>query len=76
MNINNEILKEIKKRGVKVALTKNTKFLAMGLDSLDLMDMITVLEEKLNVYVSDDILLSIKTIGDLEIEIEKLLKNA
>ncbi|PPE06746.1 acyl carrier protein [Mesoplasma corruscae] len=76
MNINNEILKEIKKRGVKVALTKNTKFSAMGLDSLDLMDMITVLEEKLNVYVSDDILLSIKTIGDLEIEIEKLLKNA
>lgn len=73
MNINNEIIKELKSRGVKVALTKNTEFSKMSIDSLDLMDMITILEEKLNIFVSDDALLSIKTIGDLEKEIEKLL---
>lgn len=74
MNIHNEIIKELKSKGAKGKLTAKTQFSTIGLDSLDLMDMITVLEDRLSIFVSDDKLLEIKTIQHLENVIAELTK--
>ncbi|ASZ09360.1 acyl carrier protein [Mesoplasma chauliocola] len=74
MNIHNEIIKELKSKGAKGNITSETQFSKIGLDSLDLMDMITVLEERLSIFVPDDKLLEIKTIKDLENVIAELTK--
>ncbi|ATZ18567.1 acyl carrier protein [Williamsoniiplasma somnilux] len=72
MNIYEEILKALKKAGAKGTLDKNTRFANVGVDSLDLMDMIVKLEDTLEIRVPDDELLTIKTIEDLLNIIEKL----
>ncbi|ATZ21834.1 acyl carrier protein [Mesoplasma tabanidae] len=74
MNIHNEIIKELKSKGAKGNLTTQTQFSSIGLDSLDLMDMITILEDRLSIFVPDDKLLEIKTIKDLENVIAELTK--
>lgn len=72
MNIYDEIVKALKARGVKVALNKNSEFKNIGIDSLDLMDMVVTLEDQLSIHIPDDKLLEIKTIGDLLKIIEEL----
>lgn len=72
MNIYDEIVKALKARGVKVALNKNSEFKNIGIDSLDLMDMVVTLEDQLSIHIPDDKLLAIKTIGDLLEIIEEL----
>ncbi|UKS53925.1 acyl carrier protein [Mycoplasma feriruminatoris] len=72
MTIYNQIIKELKSRGAKGNITKDSEFKSLGLDSLDLMDMVVTLEEKLNIRISDEQLLSLRTIEDLLKVIEEL----
>ncbi|WFQ90017.1 acyl carrier protein [Mycoplasma feriruminatoris] len=72
MTIYNQIIKELKNRGAKGNITKDSEFKSLGLDSLDLMDMVVTLEEKLNIRISDEQLLSLRTIEDLLKVIEEL----
>ncbi|AGR42435.1 phosphopantetheine-binding protein [Spiroplasma diminutum] len=72
MNYFEEIKKALISKGAKGAITNGTEFKTMGLDSLDLMDMIITLEERLNITISDDDLLSINKVSDLLEVIEKL----
>ncbi|AGR41570.1 phosphopantetheine-binding protein [Spiroplasma taiwanense] len=74
MNYFEEIKSALMKKGAKGSITNATDFKTMGLDSLDLMDMIVLLEEKLNITISDDELMSIKVVGDLLNVIENLKK--
>ncbi|ALD66787.1 acyl carrier protein [Spiroplasma cantharicola] len=74
MNYFEEIKKALSNKGAKGTITNNTEFKSMGLDSLDLMDMIVTLEDKLNITVSDEDLLNIKKVSDLLEIIEKLKK--
>ncbi|ATG97570.1 acyl carrier protein [Mesoplasma lactucae] len=72
MDYTDQIIKELKKQGVKGNLTSNTNLKEVGLDSLDLMDMVVKLEDKFNIMVPDEELENIKTIGDLDKLIIKL----
>ena len=74
MNIYEQIVKELKAKGAKGSITKTTEFKSLGLDSLDLMDMIVELEDKLDIRVPDDKLTSLRTISDLMDVIEELKK--
>ncbi|AUB31994.1 acyl carrier protein [Spiroplasma floricola] len=74
MNYFEEIKKALVNKGAKGTISTNTEFKSMGLDSLDLMDMIVTLEEKLNISISDDDLLSMKKVSDLLEVIEKITK--
>ncbi|AOG60765.1 acyl carrier protein [Spiroplasma helicoides] len=75
MNYFEEIKKTLINRGAKGNIVGDSEFRSLGLDSLDLMDMIVQLEEKLNVSLSDDQLLEIKTVNDLVKVIENLVKQ-
>ncbi|AJM72102.1 MULTISPECIES: acyl carrier protein [Mycoplasma] len=74
MNIYDEIVKKLKSKGAKGSININSEFKKMGLDSLDLMDLIVELEDKLDIRIDDDALLSIKTVSDLLNVIEELKK--
>ncbi|AUM62953.1 acyl carrier protein [Spiroplasma monobiae] len=74
MNYFEEIKKALINKGAKGNISNSTDFKSMGLDSLDLMDMIVTLEDKLNISISDDDLLEIKKVSDLLAVIEKLAK--
>jgi acyl carrier protein len=74
MNYQELIVKALKKRGAKGDLSPNSKFKNMGLDSLDLMDMVIQLEDELNIRVPDDELEELNTIKDLVDLINKLKK--
>jgi acyl carrier protein len=69
-----EIKKALTSRGAKGAMTKETQFSDLGIDSLDLMDMIVDLEGELDITVSDEDLTNMKTINDLLTVIDKLKK--
>ncbi|AKU79388.1 acyl carrier protein [Spiroplasma turonicum] len=72
MNILEEIKKELVKKGAKGNISKETSFKDMEIDSLDLMDLVVSLEAKLEISISDDDLLSLKTVNDVVLIIEKL----
>jgi acyl carrier protein len=65
MNYQKIIIDELKKHGAKGELNLKSEFSKLGIDSLDLMDMIVQLEEELDISVPDDDLLNLKTIDDL-----------
>ncbi len=46
-------------------LTENSNFKELGIDSLDLVDLVFQMEEALGVQFEDEELLSIQTVGDL-----------
>ncbi|WP_027119961.1 phosphopantetheine-binding protein [[Mycoplasma] testudinis] len=47
-------------------------FKELGLDSLDLFQVIVALEKRLNVTLNDEVLMSLKTVNDLISAIQKL----
>lgn len=75
MNYFEEIKKALISKKAKGNIEKETKFKDMGLDSLDLMDMVVTLEEKHGFSLSDDQLLSIKTVNDLICILEEISKS-
>ncbi|QEH62240.1 acyl carrier protein [Spiroplasma chinense] len=74
MNYFEEIKKSLVAKGAKGSITKDSVFKAMGLDSLDLMDMIVLLEDELNITFSDEQMSDINTVNDLITTIEELVK--
>lgn len=75
MNYFEEIKKALINKKAKGNIEKETKFKDIGLDSLDLMDMVVTLEEKHGFSLSDDQLLSIKTVNDLICILEEISKS-
>lgn len=65
MNYFEEIKSALINKGAKGNIAKDTEFKALGIDSLDLMDMVITLEEKLNIALSDDQIMSMNKIDDL-----------
>jgi len=65
MQILKEIEKELSKYHINKKITLNTKISDLNIDSLDLMQIITKLEEKIGYQIEDDKLMKIKKIGDL-----------
>jgi acyl carrier protein len=59
------------KAGHPVLLTPGTSMKDLGIDSLDLVEMILKVEEKYDLAFEDAELLDLKTMGDVEV----LLKN-
>lgn len=71
MNYFDEIKSLIEKKTSKKNITINSSFKDLDLDSLDILDSIVELEEKIKIKLSDDELTSIKTIKQLIETIEK-----
>lgn len=65
MDMLNEIAKLLKNAGVKKQITLQTEFKDLGLDSLDLMELVINAESKYNLRVPDHKLMDIKTVDDL-----------
>ncbi|AHF61430.1 hypothetical protein P344_06300 [Spiroplasma mirum ATCC 29335] len=74
MNIMEELKKVLKQRGISKTVDLNTNFKDLGLDSLDLMDLVILAEEKLSIRIPDDKLTEIKTLNDLVKIIDNLKK--
>lgn len=55
-------------------LTMDSEFKALGIDSLDLVDLVFQLEEELNTQFEDEELMQIKTVRDLCQLIDKKVK--
>lgn len=74
MNYFEEIKKGLVAKGAKGNITKESDLREIGIDSLDLMDSVVDLEQKLNIQLSDDTLMSIKTVNDIVVAVEELVK--
>ncbi|AGM25447.1 acyl carrier protein [Spiroplasma chrysopicola] len=74
MNILEEIKKVFQENGIKQTITMDTVFKDLGIDSLDLMDLVIIAEKKLNVRIPDDKLMDINKVSDLVAIIEELKK--
>ncbi|WP_342269002.1 phosphopantetheine-binding protein [Spiroplasma endosymbiont of Aspidapion aeneum] len=72
MEMIDKIKKALKDKGVKIAVSKNSNVKELGIDSLDLMDLVLLLEEDEGVQIPDSTLTEIKTIGDLIKAVEDL----
>ncbi len=72
MNVIDEIKKFLKEREIYKPIDLNTKFKTLGLDSLDLMDLVIEAEKKYGIQIPDDKLMDIKTVSDL---VEVIKKN-
>ncbi|UVD81838.1 phosphopantetheine-binding protein [Mycoplasma iguanae] len=68
------IFNNLERMGAK-NLKKDSIILNVGIDSLDLVEMVTDLEEHFSIEISDDELMSIKTINDvIEMVTKKITK--
>ncbi|WP_374695906.1 acyl carrier protein [Spiroplasma endosymbiont of Polydrusus formosus] len=65
MNVLGEIKKVLKEQGISKPIELNTEFKSLGLDSLDLMDLVIEAEKKCGIQIPDDKLMDIKTLADL-----------
>lgn len=74
MNYFEEVKKGLIAKGAKGNITKDSDLTMIGIDSLDLMDSVVELEKKYNIQLSDDTLMSIKTVNDIIVAIEELVK--
>ncbi len=63
--INQDIVLNILKKRTNKKFNNSTEIKLLGLDSLDLVEIITEIEEELNIKIPDEKLMNIKTIDDL-----------
>lgn len=70
MNNHDKILNIIKKRTNK-KFNETTEISFLGLDSLDLVELIIEIEDELSLKITDEKLKNIKTINDLLVIIEQ-----
>lgn len=75
MNYYDEVVKLIRRRKINKVITRETKFKELGVDSLDLMDMVVDLEKHFEVEFTDEQLVNLNTIGDLVVTLEILKKK-
>ncbi|WFG98223.1 acyl carrier protein [Spiroplasma citri] len=74
MNVLDEVKKVLKECGISKSIDLNTEFKSLGLDSLDLMDLVIEAEKKCEIQIPDDKLMDIKTVADL-VEVIKEIKK-
>lgn len=75
MSVLEELKKIVAEKRLKVDLsdaTLNTPFKELGLDSLDVFDVIVSLEKTLNIHLPDEVMMSLQTVNDLITAIEKM----
>lgn len=78
MEIINEVNKILKEKNINIVLTNsniNKTFKEIGLDSLASMTIIVELEEKLDIVISDEKLMSMKTPKDLIDSVNSSMKK-
>ena len=63
--INQEVILNILSKRTNKKFNNSTEIKLLGLDSLDLVELITEIEDELNVKIPDEELVNIKTIDDL-----------
>ncbi|WP_215825559.1 acyl carrier protein [Spiroplasma endosymbiont of 'Nebria riversi'] len=68
-----KLLKE--KKGIKVKISLETNFRNLGLDSLELIDLIILAEEEYKFRIPDNKLSDINTVQDLIIIIEEVVNS-
>ncbi len=75
MNIKQEIIKKLSEN-TKAKITEETKISDLGIDSLDLMDLVIEAEEKIGGELSEEVITTLKdkTVGDIIKELEKVAK--
>lgn len=65
MNYLESITKVLEPKLKGKTLTENSVFTELGIDSIDLVDLVFQMEEELQIQFEDDELTQIKTVGDL-----------
>ncbi len=75
MDIKQEIIKTLSKN-TKIKVTEGTKVSTLGIDSLDLMDLVIEAEEKIGGELSEEVITTLKdkTVGEIIKELEKVAK--
>lgn len=76
MQVLEQLKKIVKEKQLKIEINDeilNVDFKELGLDSLDRFSVIVSLEEHFNVQLSDDVMMSLKTINDLIKAFENLI---
>ncbi|NQZ28867.1 MAG: acyl carrier protein [Mycoplasmatales bacterium] len=75
MNIKEQIIKTLSKN-TKIKVTVATKISDLGIDSLDLMDLVIEAEEQIGGELSEEVITSLKekTVGEIIKELEKVAK--
>ncbi|HTL11283.1 MAG TPA: phosphopantetheine-binding protein [Bdellovibrionota bacterium] len=61
-----QVAKKIEKRSDLPAITRETKFSSLGIDSVSMMEIIGEIEDELDITISDERLAQIQTVGDVE----------
>lgn len=74
MNYYEEVVRLMHERKIKGKINRDTKFKDLGIDSLDLMDMVVELEKHFGVEFTDEQLMNLYTVNDLAKTLE-VLKN-
>jgi acyl carrier protein len=68
------ITKIIKSKGINAKISLDSNLKSLGVDSLLAMEVVVELESSLGIMFDDSSLMSIKTVGDLANQVEKLKK--
>ncbi len=71
MNISEEVIEGLKKIVKNKEVTLNSSIKDLGLDSLDVVDLLMEMEEKYNIEFSNDEMLSFTKVQDIISAIEK-----
>jgi acyl carrier protein len=74
MNISEEVIEGLKKIVKNKEVTLNSSIKDLGLDSLDVVDLLMEMEEKYSIEFSNDEMLSFTKVQDIVTAIEKKIK--
>lgn len=61
-----QIARKVERREGFPEITRETKFSALGIDSVSMMEIIGEMEDELDITISDERLAQIQTVGDVE----------
>lgn len=78
MTIVNHLKEIVKEKHLRIDINEsdlNKPFKDLGLDSLDVFDVIVNLEKRLNIQLPDETLMKLKSINDLIEEVNKIVPN-
>ncbi len=70
INIEKQIIDIIKEKANNQEVNKNTELKNLGIDSLDLLDLVIEAEHKFNVHLEDERLIELKTVADFIKEVK------
>ncbi len=70
MELEKQIIDIIKEKTNSKEVTKSTELKNLGIDSLDLLDLVIEAEHKFNVHLEDERLIKLKTVSDFIKEVK------